>query len=226
MKKMLAILSITVAFFVGAVFAQPMKNNTNNMMNNMPRQKMMAAVSCSKADNDLRIAMRKLWEEHITYTRNYIISSLADLGDTDTVAQRLLKNQEDIGTAIVPYYGKDAGNKLTSLLKDHIMIATEVVKAAKMANNEELKKASDKWKMNAADLADFLSKANPNWNKGNLKGILYKHLDLTTGEVVSRLKKSWSNDIAFYDKGHEHMLMFADVLTDGIVKQFPDKFIK
>jgi hypothetical protein len=33
-----------------------------------------------------------------------------------------------------------------------------------------------------------------------------------------------SVDIKSYDAGHAHMLMFADTLTDGITKQFPDKF--
>jgi len=71
-----------------------------------------------------------------------------------------------------------------------------------------------------------LSGANPNWAKKDLADMLYKHLEYTTGEVVSRLHKDWTADISFYDKGHMHMLMFADMLTDGVVKQFPDKFIK
>jgi hypothetical protein len=44
--------------------------------------------------------------------------------------------------------------------------------------------------------------------------------------VVSRLHKDWKADIAAYDKGHAHMMMFADTLTQGIAKQFPDKFKK
>jgi hypothetical protein len=168
--------------------------------------------------------MRKLWEDHITYTRNYIISALAGLEDSNAVAQRLLSNQDDIGNAIKAYYGGAAGDKLAALLRDHIMIATEVVKAAKMGNTDELTKAQAKWNANADDIAVFLSGANPNWAKKDLTDMLYKHLELTTGEVVSRLHKDWTGDIAYYDKGHMHMLMFADVLTDGIVKQFPDKF--
>lgn len=57
-------------------------------------------------------------------------------------------------------------------------------------------------------------------------GILQKHLDLTSGEVVGRLNKDWAADIKAYDDGHAHMLMFADMLTDGISKQFPAKFKK
>ena len=59
-----------------------------------------------------------------------------------------------------------------------------------------------------------------------LKELLYKHLDYTTAEVVARLKKDWAADIKAYDMGHAHMLMFADALTDGILKQFPEKFGK
>src|SRR5204863_8356975 len=52
-----------------------------------------------KPADELRMGMRMLWEEHITYTRNYIISALADLSDQDAVAQRLLKTHDDSGSA-------------------------------------------------------------------------------------------------------------------------------
>ena len=173
---------------------------------------------------EVKTVMRKLWEEHITYTRNYIISALADLSDVDAIAQRLLRNQDDIGDAIKPYYGTDAGNQLSNLLRDHIMIATEVVKAAKTGNNDQLTKAQSKWSTNGKDIAAFLSGANPNWPIKDLENMLQAHLDLTTGEVVARLEQDWVKDIKSYDEGHEHMLMFADMLTDGIAKQFPEKF--
>ena len=178
----------------------------------------------TKSSVELKMTMRKLWEDHITWTRNYIISALSNLKDAGKVAERLLRNQDNIGDAIKPIYGNEAGKKLAALLRDHIVIATEVVKAAKVGNNEELTKANKKWYSNADDIATFLSGANPNWPKQVLVDMLYKHLELTTGEVVSRLKEDWAADIDFYDKGHVHMLMFADALTDGIVKQFPNKF--
>ncbi|MBG0802665.1 acetylglutamate kinase [Methylocystis sp. H4A] len=169
------------------------------------------------------MAMRKLWEDHITYTRNYIISALADLPDRDSVAKRLLQNQDDIGNAIKPFYGEQAGQKLAALLRDHIVIATEVVDAAK-SNSKQLDAAQKKWSANGKDIAAFLSSANPNWPKQTLENMLETHLVLTTGEVVGRLNKDWAADIKSYDEGHLHMLMFADALTDGITKQFAAKF--
>jgi len=175
------------------------------------------------ATYELKMAMRKLWEEHITYTRNYIISAVAGLQDVDKVAERLLKNQDDIGGAIKPYYGDEAGNKLAALLRDHILIATEVVTAARAGNHDALAAGQEKWTANGKDIAAFLSGANPYWFKQDLESMLQKHLDLTTAEVVGRLNQDWAADIGAYDEGHEHMLMFADALSEGIAKQFPDK---
>jgi hypothetical protein len=194
------------------------------------RQEHVAAATTAQAASsevamETRAVMRKLWEEHITYTRNYIISALADLPDESAVAQRLLKNQDDIGDAIKPYYGDDAGNKLAALLRDHILIAVDVVKAAKGGDEQELSTAQKKWSANGKDIATFLSGANPNWSKADLEEMLQQHLDLTTGEVVGRLKQDWAADIRSYDEGHAHMLMFADMLTEGLVKQFPKKFV-
>jgi len=185
-----------------------------------------AAKPAAMSEMDLRLGMRMLWEEHIVYTRNFIISSLAGLEDASAVAERLLRNQDDIGNAIKPIYGEEAGKKLTALLRDHILTAAEVVKAAKENNKDELTTSQAKWKANAEELAAFLSGANPHWPKKEMSEMLAVHLDLTTGEVVSRLNKNWTADIDYYDKGHMHILRLADVLAEGIVKQFPDKFKK
>jgi hypothetical protein len=189
----------------------------------LPQTASAQAATEAMQTADLKAAVRKLWEDHITYTRNYIISALADLPDSDAVAKRLLRNQDDIGNAIKPFYGEEAGQGLAALLKDHIVIATEVVKQAKAGDKAALDAAQAKWSGNGKDIAAFLAGANPNWDKAMLEEMLQKHLDLTTGEVVGRLTKDWAADIKSYDEGHEHMLMFADMLSDGIVKQFPDK---
>ncbi len=184
------------------------------------------AVVYTQSVVDLRNAMRQLWEDHIVYTRSFITSAVAGLDDTGIVAERLLRNQDDIGNAIKPFYGEAAGTKLSALLREHILIAADIVKAAKTGDNDGVAKGQKRWTENADEIAVFLSGANPNWPVQTLKNMLYVHLALTTTEVVSRLKKDWASDIEAYDKGHAHMLMFADVLTNGIVKQFPKKFMK
>jgi hypothetical protein len=189
--------------------------------------KAKAATLNSKSAIDLRMTMRKLWEDHITYTSFYITSALAGSDDAGKVAERLLKNQEDLGNAIKPVYGEAAGNKLTALLKEHILIAVDLVKAAKEGNKEATEAADKKWYKNGEDIAEFLSGANPkNWPKKALADMMSAHLAVTKDAVVAKLNKDHAAAITAYDKGHDHILMMADALSDGIVKQFPEKFRK
>ena len=169
-------------------------------------------------------AMRKLWEDHITWTRVFIISAAADLPDKGTATERLLQNQVDIGNAIKPYYGDAAGDKLTALLKEHITTAADVVAAAKANDNAKLDDANKRWFANADQIADFLSGANPNWPAADMRKMMREHLDLTTAEAVARIKGDWKVDVAAYDRVHEQILHMADMLSDGIIKQHSAKF--
>jgi hypothetical protein len=172
-----------------------------------------------------RNAMGKYWEDHITWTRLYVISALSDLPDLPQTTQRLLQNQVDIGNAIKPYYGEAAGDQLTALLRDHILIAADVVSAARAGDTTALNAQMARWQANADQIGDFLGTANPEqWSAGEMKAMMRQHLDLTTDEVVARLKKDWSGDIAAYDKVHLHILVLADDLANGIVAQFPAAF--
>lgn len=97
-------------------------------------------------------AMRKLWEDHITWTRVFIISAAGDLPDKDAATQRLLQNQVDTGNAIKPCYGDAAGEKLAALLKEHITTAAEVVAAAKANDTAKMQDANRLWFANADGL--------------------------------------------------------------------------
>jgi hypothetical protein len=157
-------------------------------------------AATSHAAVEVKTAMRQLWEDHLVYTRNYIISAVAGLPGVDAIAARLLRNQDDIGRAIAPYYGDAAGKALAALLRDHILIATEVVGAAKAGDEQQIAEAQAKWSGNGKDIAAFLSEANPNWLKADLEEMLQVHLDITTSEVVGRLQQDWEADIRSYDE--------------------------
>jgi hypothetical protein len=187
----------------------------------------LAPASVSGAEHKgegLKLAMRKLWEDHITWTRIFIISALADAPDKQAATGRLLRNQIDIGNAIKPFYGDAAGTKLSGLLKEHILIAAEIVTVAREGDTAKLDSAKARWAANADDIAGFLSAANPkHWPLGQMKMMMHDHLAATTAELEARLNKDWAGDVAAYDKVHSQILTMADALSDGIIKQFPTK---
>ena len=169
--------------------------------------------------------MRKLWEDHITWTRLAIVSFAAGLPDLDATEARLLQNQVDIGNAIKPYYGRAAGSRLTALLKDHIVGAVALLQAAKAGGQAGIASASAAWYANANDIADFLHAANPRqWPRTELRTMMRMHLDETLAEAQHRLQGRFADDVRDYDAVHHHILAMADMLSDGIVRQFPARF--
>jgi hypothetical protein len=175
-------------------------------------------------------AMRKLWEDHITWTRLFIVSagtetgSLPDLGPT---VDRLLANQADLGNAIKPFYGDEAGDALTALLREHILTAADLVAAAKAGDDAAVAAASAKWYANADEIAAFLSNANPkHWPLDEMQSMMKTHLDLTLQEAVARLQGRYADDIDAYEQVHLEILQMADMLSDGIISQFPSRFAR
>lgn len=211
MKKFFSTLLLSTILFTTLLIPAKAYANDNLAQLNNPAVK-------------LQLAEQKLWIDHVSWTRSFIVSDLSSLDDKDVVLQRLLKNQDEIGSSIKPYYGEEAGNKLSKLLREHIAIGGQVVDAAKNNNKDDLDKYNKSWYKNADEIADFLANANPNWSDSQLKDMLHKHLEFVTDQVIARIKKDWSADVESYDKGEEHMIKFANILTEGIIKQYPDKF--
>ena len=192
-----------------------------------------AFQSCSKESIDptatasykvLNANMRKLWSDHMQWTYSTVDAFFNNPDGLNGPLNRLLQNQKDIGAAIIPYYGEDAGGQLTKLLTDHITGAVPVLTAAKEGNNEALTTALNDWYKNAQDIADFLANANPNWKKEDMRHMMKTHIDQTTEYAVDLLQKDYNKAIKVFDEANEHMLMMADDLSEGIAKQFPEKF--
>jgi hypothetical protein len=169
--------------------------------------------------------MRKLWEDHVTWTRLAIVTFADGSAGFDATATRLLQNQTDIGDAIKPFYGDAAGTRLTALLHDHITIAVELLQDAKAGDTDAFDSAKTRWYANANDIADFLAAANPRfWPQATMRAAMKTHLDQTLAEAVDELGGDYPASVADYEEIHLHILDMADLLSSGIIGQFPGKF--
>jgi hypothetical protein len=173
-------------------------------------------------------AMRKLWEDHVTWTRLFIVSAATlpdNLPDTGPTADRLLANQDDIGDALRPFYGDEVGDAVTALLREHILVAADIIAAAKAEDDAAVTAAVDKWYVNANQIADALNGINPkHWPQDEMRAMMKAHLDRTLDEALARLDGRYADDIDAYEQIHADILEMADMLSDGIIAQFPDQF--
>jgi hypothetical protein len=168
--------------------------------------------------------MRKLWEDHVTWTRLAIVAFADGSAGFPETASRLLRNQDDIGDAIKPFYGEAAGEGLSALLHDHITIAVEVMQAAKSGDTTAFADAKTRWYANADDIADFLAKANPRfWPRTMMRADMRVHLDQTLAEAADELAGDYAGSVAEYDEVHAHILDMADMMSGGIIGQFPNR---
>lgn len=177
-----------------------------------------------KADIKLKSDMQRLWIEHAWWTRDVIVSKQDNLEDNEIVLKRLLQNQEDIGNILKPYYGEGTCNKLTELLKEHIVIGGQIIDANRKGDNAAVEKLDQKWRQNADEIVEFLGTINPYWKKDELKEMFYSHLKFTTDVANARKNKNWEEDVKIANLNEEHLIHMGNFLTEGIVKQFPEKF--
>lgn len=168
--------------------------------------------------------MRMLWEQHITWTRLAIISLVFGLPDVDLVIERLLKNPKDFENALLPFYGLDVAARFSDLLTDHLTIAAELVKAAKAGDNTAVAEIEQRWYDNARDIAALLASINPYWSQHEWENMLFDHLALVKAEAVDMLTADYLASINLYTEMERQALMMADIMSDGIIKQFPDQF--
>jgi hypothetical protein len=168
--------------------------------------------------------MRKLWEDHVTWTRLAIVSFVDANPDLSATVDRLMANQDDIGDAIKPYYGDAAGDQLTTLLKEHISVAVDILSAAKAGDDAGVQSASDRWYVNADEIADLLAAANPNLSQNEMRAKMRKHLDDTLAEAVNELQGNYAAGVQDYDSIHQHILLMSDTLSSAIMQQFPRRF--
>lgn len=171
-------------------------------------------------------SMRLLWEQHVAWTRMTIISISANLPDLEFTVKRLMRNPKDFEMLFRVFYGEEKAREFGALLKAHLLIAAELVKAAKVGDSRAAERAEARWYRNADEIAAFLSSINPHWSEEDLETMLHTHLALTKDEAVARLSGRYARDIAIYDEIEQQALDMADALTAGIVEQFSDEFAR
>jgi hypothetical protein len=195
-----------------------------------PQHQAAAAVTADRSGANaakaaFHDAMRKLWEQHVAWTRMAIVDFASGSDGFSATAARLMQNQVDIGNAIKPYYGSAAGNQLTKLLHEHIAIAVEVMQAAKAGETAAFNSADARWYANANSIADFLADADPkHWPQDMMRQMMKVHLDQTLAEASDQLTGKYAASASEYDQIETHILDMADGLSAGIIAAFPNKF--
>ena len=163
---------------------------------------------------------RRLWSEHVLWTRFFIVSTTFSLPDLPVVTQRLLRNPVDFANVLRPFYGTQIAARFEELLTEHLVIAAQLVNAAKAGDTAEVEILRRKWYANAEEIACFLAQINPFWSEREWRDLLFDHLCMTEAEAVEMLSGQYEESIREFDAIQAEALVMADVMSCGIIKQF------
>jgi len=179
----------------------------------------------TKSQVTLINTLRKLWEQHDVWTRSTIVSITFDLPDRQVVIARLLRNPKDFGRVFEKFYGPRIATAFTNLLTEHLVLAAQIVEAAKAGNNSRVALLQRKWLQNANQIAELLSDIN-NQSEREWRNMMQEHLRLVYNEAVNYLTENYAAGVAVYDEIEKQTLEMADMMARGIFKQFPKRFKK
>lgn len=174
---------------------------------------------------ELNRTLKTLWEQHVFWTRLTVNSIVDGLADVKPTTERLLRNADDFAAVLAPLYGNAIANEFARLLRGHLTIAAELVTALKNGNSQAAADAQKRWYANADEIAVFLGRINPYWSTEEWRHMLHEHLRLLSEEVTSRIAKDYARNVALSDSIEQQALGMADVMTSGIVRQFPSVFM-
>jgi len=174
---------------------------------------------------ELQLALRNLWQGHIFWVRNVVLmTKLGDKEAAKVAEEQVVQNAKDIANSITPFYGKEAADKLFSLLAGHYGAVKDYMNAVFTGNKDAKTAASDKMKKNVDEIATFLSSANPkNWPKDALMAALMAHMGFHMAQIDEINAKSFSGEAKTWEGMKNQVNQIADVLAGGISKQFGSK---
>lgn len=175
---------------------------------------------------ELRLAERDLWIGHIFWVRNVVLTTkLGEAAAAKVAEQQAVQNARTIADAVIPFYGKEAADKLFGLLAVHYGAIMEHMKAAFADDTEAEGVATKKMTKNAEDIAAFLNAANPkNWPKAALISVLTAHVGYHMAQIHAIHAKDFTSEAQTWEAMKNQIYVIADTLSEGIVKQFPQKF--
>lgn len=173
----------------------------------------------------LKNDVERTFTERIIWTRQHIFSIIEGNTEAQEASVKLLSNSEEIGNMFGKYYGDETKEKITKLFKEQALTNNDLAQAYKIGDMARVNSAKKRLKNNASDIADYLNKINPeNWKKAKIEEMLTNHLNLVDEQINTIIKRYWASDIKTFDKMFEENIKISESISNGIIKQFENKF--
>lgn len=221
------IIMLLVAAIIIIYFIKRRKNqNHESSFRDMVREEALKNKLTEK-ELELNQYMRKLWADNTFWMRNYMISYMNNSSDLKDVTRRLLKNQDQIGRSFGLWYSDKVGQNVSKMLQTNLISYGNLLKEMSDKNANAAIGAEKKWDADTEKLVKYMSSLNGEWDQSVLLEHFKKYNQMNITQAMNKFKRKHTEEIEAFDQAYQHaMYDLADYITNGIVKQHPDKFDK
>ena len=189
-----------------------------------PEPQLPTYMWVSKAEQNLGNYLRFLWLQQVYWLRMANQSELWNLSDAEYVMNRLMENPQDFQMALKTFYGDENAKKFADLLTNHLTLVTNYVMAIRDGNTQAAADAENQINNNAVQMISFLTSINPNWAAADLQRMFSEYMNLTKEEIDATMSQNFEDSINVFADIERGALEMADMMTKGIVSQFPQYF--
>jgi hypothetical protein len=174
---------------------------------------------------ETKAAMRDLWIDHIFWVRGVVFATFAKNAAAAKAAEAaVVADAKGIAGTIAPFYGKEASDKLFTLLAGHYGPVKEYLEATVKKDSKAQSAATDHLTANVGEIASFLSGANPNLPKDTLEQLFMAHGGHHLEQIQEVQAKEYGKEAETWAAMKGHIYVISDATVDALAKQFPDKF--
>lgn len=219
-KSVLIVIILIVAGLAGFMIGK--RHSTDGKSNDPSASGSEESVYSSASD--LRKALNIALAEHISLTSETVRASYDNHESSTALVDQLDKNSQEIAGIIGGVYGEEAKSAFLKTWRDHVTFFVNYTVSAKSNDKEGKEQALSDLEDYSRESAEFFAGLNSNLTADSLKPLFTKHRDLIIALIDDYVGAKYVESLDKESQAYEQAGKLADTLTDGIIKQFPDKF--
>ena len=164
--------------------------------------------------------LRRVWAQHVWWSRLYILSIVYDLPYQDLIFNRTLRNSSDFFRFLERFYTPKQLKPIETLFEEYNKTKSTYLYNKVAGNSYAASIYRKRWYEIADQLADLMYQLNPFLPPSRSKPLIYSLIEGTDSQVENMLIGQTEKEIMFFDMIELEAYEFADFIATGMMSHF------
>ena len=167
---------------------------------------------------------RAHWTELGIWARSYMVSTITGFSNLAAISNRLYRIPKELGEMFEPYFGMEISEQFQQLLLLYVVHVQTLISAINSRDQQAADAAAVMLYNSSDDIADFLARVNPYWNKSQWQSFFNRLNEMIILEMIAILSGEYEKELDIRDRIFRHSLIMGDYMASGVIKYLvPDQ---